>query len=785
MTASLAGAYASRLLADLGADVSRLGDTRGLARSISTRAFPDWMPGLHHVINAGKTPVASDPSDPTHAGTLRRMAADADLVFEDVGLVSGSGAPITVDELRIINPALHVVSVSPFGSDGLYPSLPASDLTLWALSGLAWTSPGIPDTVSDLPHEPPLSPTGISIASLMGGTVAAAAALSLLWRKSDIGHDVEVAEIEALVALNYHPIAQFEYLRRLWARGPNIIARQPNCYVPCADGWLVLVAMSPRHWVELLDAMGNPEWSGLELFQSAPSRAANWDALEPLITEWTRARSGQEITRELQARGLPVYWSTTLPEAIASPQVRERGSLRTLNVPGKAAMSYPGLPFILSRHPRAGRTPAESRVGTLAARPAGLGAATQGSATGSLPLQGVRVIDFGQYIAAPFAAKWLAALGADVVHVESSQNPFDYRVVPPFADDVGGMNRAAGYNVLNAGKRSIALNLRTQEGQSVARRLSLQGDVLIENYSTGMMSRWGLGYMELAVDNPRLIYTSIAAFGRTGPLKDYGGLHSIVNAFSGLADVTGYAGGGHPRILGSYFPDVVSGTYAVLATLAALRDREVSSQGQFIDLAMTECLMTLLTEPIFSHSIGDHAPNRDGNHHPRHAPHNVYRCAGDDQWIAIAIRTDAEWRGLCEAMGRMDWQGDNRFAAAAGRKSLEPVLDDGISAWASHRTKEDIAASLVQAGVPAAPVLNPREVVENPHLSDRGFIAAFDHPEVGSRRGASIPWRVDGAIAGKRRPAPLAGQYHREVLKQWLGMPDADIQSLEDAGVLE
>ena len=170
-------------------------------------------------------------------------------------------------------------------------------------------------TVTNLPNEPPLAPTGVSAPSIVAGAVTAVAALSQLRNGSTKARRIEVSELEALVALNYHPVAQFEYLKDLWPRGPNIIARQPNCYLPCKDGWLVLVAMSPRHWGELVEAMGSPEWAIGEAFENAPNRAANWDALEPLITEWTSTRTGREITEELQGRGLPVYWSATLAEA--------------------------------------------------------------------------------------------------------------------------------------------------------------------------------------------------------------------------------------------------------------------------------------------------------------------------------------------------------------------------------------------------------------------------------------------------------------------------------------
>lgn len=779
VTATMAGAYGARLLADLGAEVLRPSGARGFYKRLHKgREVADWDPGLHHVLNANKSFVALDLEADADIQGFRDLLTKADLLIEDVGLLSSDDSPLKWPALHSLAPRLSVLSVSPFGATGPYSAYPASDLSIWAWSGMAWTTPGIPDTTTDLLNEPPLAPTGVSLPSIIAGAVTAVSALATLFSGAQKGSRIEVSELEAVVALNYHPVAQYEYLRRLWARGPNIIARQPNCYIPCKDGWLVLVAMSPQHWGELLKAMGSPDWAGSEDFSEAPLRAANWDVLEVLLTEWTNAHTGREITEMLQARGLPVYWSATLKEALASEQVASRDFLQhTADSQGRD-VPYPGVPFILSDFPRS----ASNKPGPETPQPSQTSETRSSKRSPRQPLEGLRVIDFGQYIAVPFSARWLAALGADVIQVESRHNPFDYRNVPPFADNERGLNRAAGYNVLNAGKRSVSLNLRTEEGRDIARHIAAQSDVLMENYSTGTMERWGLGYEDLSALNPRLVYTSVAAFGRTGPLKDYGGLHSIVNAFSGLADVTGYPGG-HPRLLGSYFPDVVSATYATLGTLAALHHRDRTGRGQYIDLAMTECLMTLLPEPILAAATDGYEPGRNGSLHPYHVPHNVYPCSGDDQWVAIAVRTDDEWQALCTALGNY-LSKDSRYETVAGRKANETELDESIMTWTRRRTKREAVAALLRAGVPAAPVQDPRDLVDDPHIVDRGFIAHVDHPEVGLRRTASVPWRVDGAIVGRQRPAPLVNQHTHSILSDLLGMTAQEIKDLSEAGVL-
>jgi crotonobetainyl-CoA:carnitine CoA-transferase CaiB-like acyl-CoA transferase len=772
VTVGIAGSYATRMLAEVGAQVERPEGIRELYRQLNPhKSTPNWNKGIHNTLDVGKVPLAIDVSTPEGIASLRELISERNILIEDVGLMDNEGSPLRWTHVQSINSNFSVLSVSPFGASGPYKSYAASDLSLWAWSGMSWTTPGIPDTPMNLKSEPPLMPSGLSIPGIIGGVGTAIAVLSSAL--SENGVRISVSELDVLVSLNYHPVAQFEYLKSMWLRGPNIIARQPNCYLPCKDGWVVLVAMSPNHWAELTSAMGNPEWAQMEQFSDAPLRAANWDALEALLTEWTITRSGSDITKELQGRGLPVYWSTTIDEALASEQVKSRKFIRkTLNSEGQD-ISYPGLPFAMATR-EVNYEPEIQDLDVVLEKP--------NIPSELLPLKGIRVLDFGQYIAAPFAARWLAALGADVIQVESRHNPFDYRNVPPFADDEKGLNRAAGYNVLNAGKRSISLNLKTEKGRKIAKELAATADIIIENYSTGAMDKWGLGFDDIVEVNPKVIYTSIAAFGRTGPLKDYKGLHSIVNAFSGLSDLTGYDSD-QPRLLGSYFPDVVSAIYAVFATMTALNNRLVVDKPQHIDLSMTEALMTLMLEPIVDFSIGDRKYIRDGNHHPIFAPHNVYQCQGVDEWVAISARTNEEWKGLCSALGT-NYDDDPRFNSEENRKINEDALDKSISMWAKMRTKREAALSLLRFGVPAAPILNPEELVNDPHIVDRGFIGPVDHPEVGIRRAAGIPWRVSGMIAGQHRPAPLVNQHTPKILGEILGYSLKQISDLIDEGVL-
>ncbi|MCY4575454.1 MAG: CoA transferase [Chloroflexi bacterium] len=790
VTASLAGAYAARLLGELGADVDRVSRMRNLYVRIKGREMTEWDPMLHRSLNANKAHRSNTDADSLTPESLLAILDGQDILIEDIGLLDGDAPFLDWDVLHTRYPHLTVVSLTPYGNDGPLANLPPSDLATWSLSGMAWTTPGPPDTTYDLPSEPPLMPTGASVPSLMAGAVSVVGTLATLYADSGssngaspgvTGTRIELTELEAITALNYHPVTQREYLEYVLDRGPNILARQPNCYIECKDGYIVIVAMSARHWEQFAEVMGSPEWAYTEDYDDGTKRAMNWDAVSVLMTNWTMEKTGEEITTELQARNIPAFWATSIEEVMTHEHVKERRYIRNITTQDGQQIPYTGVPFILTGYPRneEGKPEADDSVPVV---PSTNGASTShAGSTPSLPLKGIRVVDFGQYIAIPYCAKWLAALGADVIQVESRENPADFRNSPPFAAQIPGMNRAGAYNTLSMGKRAIPINLRTEEGRDVARRLCASADIVLENFSTGLMERWGLGYGDIAPLNPRVIYTSVAAFGRSGPLKDYSGLHSIINAFCGLADVTGYTDG-HRRLLGSYFPDVVSATYATMATLTALHDRKRTGMGHHVDVAMTEALMTLITEPMVARAVGSYTLSRDGSHHPLHAPHNIFPAAGDDQWIAVTARTDTEWAGLCNIIDGL--ANDTRFATPESRKQNEAALDEIIAAWTASRDKYEMAEQLAAAGVSAAPILDPLEVVEHPHQQARGFFATIDHPEAGPRRTAKVPWKVNGEHAGELRRAPMLNEHTDAILTEILGINQEETNELVAADAL-
>ena len=399
-----------------------------------------------------------------------------------------------------------------------------------------------------------------------------------------------------------------------------------------------------------------------------------------------------------------------------------------------------------------------------------------------LPLDGVRVLDLGQFIAMPFCALWLAWLGAEVIVVESRRR-MTSRTAPPFVPGMEGNPDASGYfNQICSTKKSCTLDMTTAAGRDIVRRLAGKVDVMIDNYSTGVLEKLGLGYDMVGKLNPALIMVSCGAFGRSGPIKNARGLHSAVNLFSGVADVTGYVDG-EPRILGGVLPDPLSGTYGMFAIMAALHHRGRTGQGQFVDLAMYEAMMTLIPEAVIDLTLNDADPQRAGNRDRQKAPHGIYPCRETDTWVAISVEDSRDWNAFCQAAGHGEWLGDARFGDAGSRLAHVGALDAAVEGWTRQVSVGEAVDKLQAAGVAAGPVLRCDELLDDAQLQANGSVVTIDHPTAGPHRQLGLPWRMD-SLGVEYRRAPLLGEHTHEILTGLLGIDEADYARLEADGVL-
>lgn len=391
------------------------------------------------------------------------------------------------------------------------------------------------------------------------------------------------------------------------------------------------------------------------------------------------------------------------------------------------------------------------------------------------------MIDFGQIVAMPMVGQWLAFLGAEVILVETRAH-LPSRGFAPFAGEPS-LETSAVFNHVNRAKRSCTLNVRTPEGLALAKRLIATADVVLENFSPGTMEKLGLGYEDLRAVKPDLIMVSLSACGSTGPWRSFSALHSGVIALSGMAAVTGYEDG-HPRLVGALLPDPTAAAYCALGLLQALYYRQRTGSGQHVEVAMTETLQSLLPEAILEYTmLGREAP-RVGNRHPWKAPHGIYRARGDDRWLAISVSTEAEWQALCQVMGQPELAGDPRFGDAAGRRAHAAALDPLITAWSRALPPEEAAERLQQAGVAASLVYDARDVLEDEHLRERGFIHEDRHPSAGAHPMPAAPWRFRALPPLVYGHAPLLGADNDYVFGGLLGLAEAEMRRLEAARVI-
>jgi len=393
-----------------------------------------------------------------------------------------------------------------------------------------------------------------------------------------------------------------------------------------------------------------------------------------------------------------------------------------------------------------------------------------------LALDGVRVIDLSRVIAGPWCGALLSDLGADVVKVEDTGAGDESRTWPPHKD-----GEAAAYLLFNRNKRAMTLDLKTPVGVEVVKALTRTADVVIENFRTGTMEGFGLGYHVLGAENPRLIYCSVSAFGRTGPRKDSPGYEALMQAFSGIMSITGEPGG-QPVRAGVSFLDLSTGILCALGVCAALLQRNFTGVGQRVDGSLLETAVSLLAFHAEGYLLTGALPRALGSGHPSLSPYRNFKC-NDGQWIFIAAANDRFWGKLARALGLDAMATDPRFAKnqdrVKHRAELESILEQTIGA----RDREPLLKVLEEADVPATPVNTVDQVMNDPQTAERGIVQRVAHPTLGEIPVVGTPLHFSRMSPGVRRAAPLRGQHTDEILAE-VGYSPTRIQALRDKKVV-
>ncbi len=394
----------------------------------------------------------------------------------------------------------------------------------------------------------------------------------------------------------------------------------------------------------------------------------------------------------------------------------------------------------------------------------------------SLPLEGIRVADLSWIIAGPYGTYLLARMGAEVIKIEGLSPMEHTRENAPHADGIAGPNRSGFFNSLNAGKKSVTLQLGEPEQAQMAKDIVAISDIVIEAFSYGTIERFGLGYEELRRVKPDIIMLSCSGFGQEGRDRGLRAFMGTIHAYTGLNSLNGYPGG-PPKATGGTWADYVSGISLVFAVLAALRHRRRTGCGQRIDLSMADVVLSMMGEPFMDYFMNGRVGSPRGNTSSHAAPNNAYRCQGDDAWVAISVETDGQWAALRGVIGDAELERPE-YRDRGGRSQHAAAIDARITAWTKERTPLAATEALQRAAVPSGPTSGAPELLAQPQLRARGFFAEPEHPEVGRRAIPNLPWRLSSSADAPCAPAPLLGEHNQYVLGTLLGRPQETIDAI-------
>ena len=805
------GFYCGKLLADLGADVVRIDS--------SQTESPDPGPFLgcdedanrslyRYHFHTNKRSVALDLKTPEGRDVLVRLLAAADIVLDTFPPQEATSLGLDPSSIGEKYPALIRTSITGFGSDGTYRDYKVSDLIGLAMGGLM--------AITGFPEDPPTQLGGEQAYHSVSLHAAVGTLLAVAQRSADgKGRYVEVA-VQDAVSMAILQTANFNFYTRQGiipartgteprtAAAGNVRFLRGPSIVRCKDGWVTYTTPPnpPRLWnafVSWLDSYGMAEELTESRFEDADARAAESARISAVQQAFFQKHTRQELYHEAQRRGLLCMPIQTIDELLADKQLQARGYFVDVEHPElEQTFVYPGAPYKLSetpfrikrRAPLIGEdtddvlrewlgVPAdESSAPVGADRRGAMSAPTQ-----ELPLSGVRVVDFCWLIAGPLGTRTLAHFGAEVIKIESEVRIDTIRNGGPRPEGNTSPNIAGVFNDINTSKLSLTLDMTTPQAKEIVKRLIRTADVVTNNYSGEAMDRWGLGYDDLVKIKPDIIMLSMPVMGTTGPHRDYGGYGSHINAGAGINAISGFPG--RPPVgSGSLYPDFSSNPYhAAFAVLAALHYRQRTGKGQFIDLAQYESTLSLLGTSVLQYTMLGRVPGQGGNRSSVASPHGVYRCAGSDRWCAIAVSTDAEWRGLRAAIGSPSWSAEPRFQALAGRKAHEDELDRLLEQWTSEYPAYEVMERLQHHGVPAGVVQDIRDLLENDSSFRRRHVRFINQPDRGNMTVHGETIRISGLEPRVER-SPMLMEHNDHVLVEILGMDRAEIDELNTEGVI-
>lgn len=787
------------MMAGLGADVVKVEPPGGSPARREPPLGHDGLGSLRfHALNGGKRSVVVNLESDDGRARFEQLVASADFLFENAEPGAMAARGLGFDRLREVNPRLVYVAVTPFGQDGPYAKHLATDLTLAAMGGMM-----------ALNGDADRRPVRITVPQSWHHAAAESAVGAL------VGHQRRLATGEAqfvdvsaqaavfwtgLNAMIAHAI-QGRDIERNGTLLQLSTLTTPLVY-PCADGEVVLMTTTATlsrliPWL-LEDGTVSREWAGAENWATYEARVLTAGKLvhsQPEVQERIRTFCAKHRKAELFARGVaegatlaPV---NTVADVLALDHLEARGYWRPYALPDGRVLRAPG-PFVrLSRTPisfaRPAPAPGEHGAEILSAlevpsRPPPAAAKASAGAS-SLPFAGVKFADFSWIGVGPITAKYFADHGATVVRVETEHPADRLRLVGPFKDDVPGVNRSQFFASFNTSKMSLALNLKRPEGLEVAKRLIGWADVCLDSFTAGTMAGLGLGYEVARQINPSVIMASTCLLGQTGPAAALAGYGYHAAAICGFYEVTGWNDRPPAGPFNAY-TDTIAPRFLAATLMAALDHRRRTGEGQYVDQAQMESALYFLAPELLDYQVSGRMPRRAGNESPTAAPHDAYPCAGKDEWCAIAVESDAQWRALRAVLGNPSWASAADLDTTAGRIARREIIDRKLEKFTCRHEPRALMDLLQRAGVPAGMVQRSSDHLEDPQLHHRRFFRRMNHPEMGEVPYEGHQFRILGYDNGPRTPAPCLGEHSIAVLQEILGYGDEELAELAAGGAL-
>lgn len=802
LSGTVGTAFCARLFAVHGAEVVNLeppsvGHPTRWLRPFATAVSEPDSSALHAYLSARKRSVVADLSTDSGRRRVLELCREADVVLQAFPPGELETLGLGLEQLQGLNPTLLVASLSWYGATGPCADAPGNDALIASMCGaIRGFGP---------PEGPPMLPSGCQ-AQILGGICAFVGVMTRLLgreRKRRGSTDpLDVSLLESSLCLTEPGVISVFNSGELRPRlGYNRFwPTYPASIYPCRDGWIGVTALTPSQWKSLCKMLELPARTTEPPYLVSLERLHDADLLDELVAPALLRRTAEEWFHEGQERRIPLALVPTVQDMLGSEQFQERRAFAAVEIGDGGSFQAPTIPFRLSRTPakvgqRAARLGEDSDF-RFAARRRGETASDRGE-NAECPdpsrrpnlLEGIRIIDLTMGWAGPLAARHAADMGAEVIKVESCVHFDWWRGWDATAEGLAAKihEKAAAFNMVNRNKLGITLELTSDAGKDLFKRLVGTADAVVENYASTVLPKLGLSYETLCEIQPSLVMLSMPPFGAVGPWKGFRAYGSTIEQASGLPHFQGEESS-PPLMQHVALGDPVAGITGAAALLVGLWHLQQTGEGQLIDLSHVESLFPLGIQGILEVTLNGRPAPRLGRRHERHAPHGIFPCRGQDRWITITVTHEEHWRSLIEYMatgGRPAlWPQEDRFATAQGRKEHEDELDRRLGEWTAQRDRHLLAAKLRRLGVPTAPVLDGGDLLFETQLTSRGFWQWLDRDHVGSQPHPSAPYRDASGPAAIDFPAPTLGQHNSEVLGSILGLSAKEIEDLESQGVI-